>query len=618
MQGRKAAVEVISWVFPQIAFENPVDRPEDTVGQPLVRTLNAALKKRRQRKGETPGASMGEAGADAAEAPLLDPRKMSGKAESAPAAPGKKSKKKKGRRAKGKIRPLRVVAVAAVLILVAGAVVGVRFWKESQRERALAAVTAEAEAEADVDRAVELLQAFVDAGPEDEYTRMARERIETIRREAEKGLLDRLEAEVAALPVGPDFEARAEQIYRQYLEQYPEGLYTKKAEKRIASIPSLVEAHYYQQVTQSESQTPQARMAAYREYIENVPDGAHRSDVENRAESLVAGQLRELELEVGRCQMAGDPRRCLALCDAFLADFSTPSSAQAVSRWRRELMAGKDMEDLEARTAGLQQEPEKLRRALLAFLQERPDSPVAGEAKQRLAVVEQQLADKRRWEALEAEARDGRRSLVDRIEAVSAYLDQEKNETYRRSALSLKSDLEKEYAYEVEQRRAVEAEIIRQAQLAQQQARLQQDQRRMARLSQQVAQELAGSGGRFVPRADGTFVDTRTGLIWSLLDSQRVVERCQDYETARRYVESLTTGGFGDWRLPTAAELAGLYKNRPFFPDGDVSWYWTSQFFVTGYHEKVRVVTPDGKSELQPEYRRSTECGAVRAVRDPR
>ncbi|MGD8368414.1 MAG: DUF1566 domain-containing protein, partial [Desulfobacterales bacterium] len=617
-QGMKAAVEVISWIYAEIAFENPVERETDDIGEPLIKILAAALKKRKQQKQKVQGADSGQPEADTAEAPLLDPQKLKGSARTVPAASGKKSKKKKARKKKSRIRPLHIAAAVAVLILASGAFWGFNTWKDSQREKALVAVTAEADAESDADRAVALLQAFVDAGPEDEYTRQARERIETVQREAEKGLVDRLEAEVAALPLGPDFETRAEQLYRRYLKQYPQGRYAGKIESRIASIPSLVEARYYLQVTQSEAQAPDVKMEAYRAYLQKLPEGVHRSEVESRLESLVAARLRDLELEVRRCEMAGDPRPCLALCDAFLAKFSTPSSAQTVSRWRRELMVGKDMEDLEARTAGLEQKPEQLRQALQAFIQERSDSPVAEEAKQRLAVVEQQLADKRRWEQVEAAARDGGRPLAGRIEAVSAYLAQEKNEAYRRSALSLKSDLERAYALEEQQRRAAQADRIRQAQRAQQQARLEQERRRLAGLSQQIEQQLSAGDGRFVSRADGTFVDSRTGLIWTLLDSQRVLERCQDYQAARRYVEGLATGGFGDWRFPTAAELAGLYKNRPFFPDGDVSWYWTSQFFVTGYHEKVRVVTPDGKSELQPEYRRSTECGAVRAVRDPR
>ena len=610
LQGKEAAAAVISWTDTELFIEDPVGEKENTVSQPLTRTLAAALKKRKTEQGPPAG--------DQPAARAQTPDRKKGKKAETPGAPKGKTKKKKKAKGKGRIRPLHLAAVGLVLILAAGAVFGYRFWKEGQRGKALAEVTAAAEAQADVDKAVALLENFVKAGPDDKYTRQAKERIRTLRTEAEKRFFDGLAAEVAALPMGPAFEERAEQIYRRHLERYPEGQYAKKVESLIASLPDQVEAHFYRQVKESESLEPGAKMAAYRQYLENAPGGSHSSEVRKKMDSLLADQLRYLEVEVQRCEMEKEARRCLQLIDNFTAAYPTASSNRRLSEWRQQLQAQQDRVELERQTAGLEQKPERLRQVLEGFLAKRPDSVVAGEVKERLAALDRQAGDLRQWEKVQAAARDERRPIAERIETLRTYRSQTRNEAYRRSALSLQNELEREYSRQMQQRRTMESERARQAQLQQQQARQEQERIRIAQLLRQVEGKLAAGDGRYISRGNGTFTDARTGLMWTLLDSKRVLNRCHDYETARRYVSKLATGSFRDWRLPTAAELAGIYKNQPFFPDGEVPWYWTSSSFVTGYHEKVRVVRPDGTGELQPEYRRSTECGAVRAVRTPR
>jgi type II secretory pathway pseudopilin PulG len=611
LQGQEAAEAVISWTDTELFIEDPVDKEENTVEQTLPRTLAAALKKRKT--GRSPAAG------GRPPAPSKTPARKKGKKEKSKAAAGGKTKKKTKAKRKQRIRPLHLAAVVLVLILAAGAVFGYKFWKEGQREKALAEATAAAEAQADVEKAVSLLEDFVKAGPDDKYTRQAEERIRTLRTEAEKRFFDGLSAEVAALPMGPDFEKRAEQIYRRHLERYPEGQYAKKIDSLIASLPDQVEAHFYRQVKESENLEPAAKIDAYRQYLDHVPDGAHSSEVRRKMDALLADQLRYLEMEVRRCEIQGEALPCLQLIDNFADAYpAAAASNPTLSKWRRQLQLQQDRADLEKQTAGLDQQPERLRRVLEDFMAKRPDTPLAGEVKERLAALDRQAGAQRQWERVQAAARDQGRPIADRIETVRTYLSKARSETHRRAAMSLQSELEREYSRQMRQRREMESERMRQARLQQQQARLEQEQLRLSRLLRQVEGKLAAAGGRYISRGDGTFSDTRTGLMWTLLDSRRVLNRCHDYETARQYVSGLSTGNFRDWRLPTAAELAGIYKNSPYFPDGDVSWYWTSKSFVTGYHEKVRVVRPDGSGELQPEYRRSTECGAVRAVRNPR
>ncbi|MBU2490012.1 MAG: DUF1566 domain-containing protein, partial [Proteobacteria bacterium] len=83
-----------------------------------------------------------------------------------------------------------------------------------------------------------------------------------------------------------------------------------------------------------------------------------------------------------------------------------------------------------------------------------------------------------------------------------------------------------------------------------------------------VRSMLASVGDRFAEVADGVVRDTKTGLMWTLLDSATAMNQCQNYAAAQQWVSSLSLGGFSDWRLPTSGELFVLYKDKPSFPGG--------------------------------------------------
>ncbi|NOY68721.1 MAG: DUF1566 domain-containing protein [Deltaproteobacteria bacterium] len=128
---------------------------------------------------------------------------------------------------------------------------------------------------------------------------------------------------------------------------------------------------------------------------------------------------------------------------------------------------------------------------------------------------------------------------------------------------------------------------------------------------------LAKTGGRFVEQAPGVVEDTRTGLMWTLLDSDvEKSDTCLTYDLAEAYVKGLSIGGFTDWRLPSPAELVGIYQKEPVFPAEKEKWYWSSKNYTSysdGWHKIVEVIYSVGS--VPRERRESVECGVVRAVR---
>jgi len=91
---------------------------------------------------------------------------------------------------------------------------------------------------------------------------------------------------------------------------------------------------------------------------------------------------------------------------------------------------------------------------------------------------------------------------------------------------------------------------------------------------------------RFMANNNGTVSDTRTGLMWAAKDNGNSI----NWANAKRYCENYRGGGYWDWRMPTAGELAGLYDASKSRPGGlfiihvateliDITdlWFWASE-----------------------------------------
>ena len=136
--------------------------------------------------------------------------------------------------------------------------------------------------------------------------------------------------------------------------------------------------------------------------------------------------------------------------------------------------------------------------------------------------------------------------------------------------------------------------------------------------TEKIVALLKDTEGRFTDNQDGTLTDTKTGLMWCILDSLLDLQGCLNYESAVKYVKNLKTGGHQDWRLPAESELAGIYKSEPFFPLRKAEWYWTSKTYSRysdGWQKMVHIVSTKRETDWAKEQIDSRECGAAHAVR---
>jgi ankyrin repeat protein len=63
--------------------------------------------------------------------------------------------------------------------------------------------------------------------------------------------------------------------------------------------------------------------------------------------------------------------------------------------------------------------------------------------------------------------------------------------------------------------------------------------------------------GRFIAYDNGTVLDSQTNLMWAAGDNGRGI----NWANANSYCKDYRGGGYTDWRMPTVAELAGLYDS---------------------------------------------------------
>ncbi|MEI7802797.1 MAG: DUF1566 domain-containing protein, partial [Bacteroidota bacterium] len=126
----------------------------------------------------------------------------------------------------------------------------------------------------------------------------------------------------------------------------------------------------------------------------------------------------------------------------------------------------------------------------------------------------------------------------------------------------------------------------------------------------------------FLLNGNGTVTDTVTGLIWQQTDGGEMT-----IENAHQYCDTLTLGGYNDWRLPTAHESFSILNQQfanpaldnSVFITTDAEYWWTGTFQIND-SSKVWVTNAGGGIGNHPKSETISAGGNkkfhVRAVRD--
>ena len=412
----------------------------------------------------------------------------------------------------------------------------------------------------------------------------------------------RLEHEYQQLTVQaaaqPDLVKR-QRLFQDFISSHASGAYTQKARAQVASITSTIREQGFRKLVARAEHLEKAgqidsALALYRKYLQ-----AHSR------RSPYAGRLTARIRKLKRMADERDFTSLQAMIDTpvyervgryldYLKQNPASSHRQTVlgmiqaAREEYYLHLIRDCKRLDR-----SEQWESAKSLIQDFLKVYPDDSRRVDLTEMLSTFDTKIRDNRMFEALKKRAEQLLPDFKAARQVYSDYLLSYPDSTARAKAQAMLHALD-----------------------------LRREAARLEALRREMQNRLTVAKRRFAVVQKGVVQDKSTGLMWCLLDSQQVLQKasgCMNYAAARRYIKSLKTGGFSDWRLPTAAELTALYKKRPFFPSGDPpSWYWSADSYARyadGWSKIVDVVSSRNVQKGAAREIDSRDCAVVRAVR---
>jgi hypothetical protein len=513
-------------------------------------------------------------------------------------------------------RTHKLLIVLGVVILFAVSVtVGGKVLKKRQINRRYDRLIADLAATKELDAQVVLLMRYIKSHPDDVHLPELEDRLEKTNTEIERLDYEKTILDVNRLPVDEKYEKKALSLYTAFLAKHPRSPYAKQINESIAGIRQLLGTAYFEDLEKVSTSGLLDRHTAYRAYLEQFPQGAERGAVERMISDLAQEYYASIDKQTATCDDQENWDACIAECDRFLSIFTDDVLAERVTALRSELQDKKALMALTAKANRVADDLVQAKRVYSDYLDNHPNTTQKAVIRQRIDGLEAELAKQSAWEKTAAYATNPKIDIFRRIQRLDAYIQNHASGSYNILANELRAQLTPELDKAIRAQRAEEKRQQTLARTKVEQNRRAEAVKRIRRLQEQVAKQLQPVSTRFVDNQNGTVSDRVTGLTWSLLDSHLDLGKCVSYGAAKRYVQNLNTGGYTDWRLPSAGELASIYKNKPFFPGTGAAWYWTSESFARGYHWVVDVVTSLPETVFTRTSKTEDSCGSVRAVR---
>ena len=631
LKHKDAAYAILGWDNPTIEILKTVGRTNNEIKLPLKHLLMDSLSQKDQQEFEkdAPPKKPLKKTLPKKEPKSPEPEKKAPQAddaidsaliqEDASRRPKRKVAAKSAIPSKPKNKIVMVAALAVLVLCVAGYFVfqGIRgnaFVSDFQQ------LMTKVERLKEADAQEKLLMDFINTHEPGEDTTRAEMKLQEIWLQNEDVNYQNTIDAVNQLPIDQDFEKNARILYTRFLEKYPNTRHAEEIQRAVSEISGMSEDIVFSNLRNLGEKNYTLKIDSYKNYLSLYPQGKHRDSVKQMFSETLGESYRNFKKEIAVCERDAMWDTCLTICDDYLAAFSAYLDTREVLVIQNRMRMEKAYSILQTQVKGVADDV--ARPLYLAYMESYPDSLHNAEIRNNLKRMDLDAAAGRQWKSLKKSLQSASLSRQVKIDSVERYLSQNNTGPYVAEARQILKSLRKvadmqsaerkqptkNLGSEEKAKKKAEEEY---AALVKRQAELD----RIKREKQKAIAALDETQGRFVLSGDSAVMDKRTGLMWSLLDSQRELGVCMDHRTARRYVKELRYNGHDDWRLPTSAELAGIYKNKPFFPDSGAKWYWTSEIFAKGYSYIVNTVSAKQETVFKKVTHDVEACGSARAVR---
>ncbi len=607
--GRDAAYRIIAWDDATIEIAPAAPSKTDEIKQPLMHVLMESLKIK-----------------DDITAPLEQPpippsaKKIKRGAKPAGVKPPKRlvrlERAPDPRTPRKKLRLVYLFAIALGVVIIAGSVMVVGLHiinKRSERDQ-WEQIGKMAERLPSLEKKQTFLKNFLETNPHTSYTKEIQSQLDQITRKIEEQEFDKITLKVSSLPVDENFERTAVELYGNFMQTYPDSAFSKEITSAITDIKTLVDQYYYEELKRAARMDLHERLDVYNHYLKQFPEGRYQEDVKVLINEMGERHLDYLKAEDSKCEQNQRWETCVQRYQKFIANFDGLPLAKEAQRSMKALEDKRDLVQLRKLKDEAQNDYLKALKAYQTYLAEHPETTQKKAIEQTLAELNQKLGLQRKWQAVRSYATSSKSSLFERIQRVDRYLKANSSGPYAGEARELMDELEGQRHSALRRNQVEEEKMAARERIRLEEEKRSQQLQHVRQLQRQLERELKNSK-RFQTNGNGTTTDQTTGKTWALIDSYDELGGCINYQDAKRYAHSLVLGGHRDWRLPTANELAAIYKQTPFFPQTDAKWYWTADAYARGYHSVADVVTSKPETLFEREHRKQDACGAVRAVR---
>jgi len=514
--------------------------------------------------------------------------------------------------------PMALVAGIAVLILCAAGYFF--FLKGGASVSEYQQLMTKVDQSNDADAQEKLLMDFINTHEPGEDTANAELKLKEVWLQNEEANYQKTIDAVNKLPVDQAFEENARALYTRFLEKYPHTQHAGDIQHAISEISGLSEDVVFSNLKNLGGKDYFQKIRSFENYLSQYPQGKYVESVKQMFSGALGESYINFKKEITGCERAATWDLCLSMCDDYRSAFSAYMETGEIQTIQNRIQMQKDYVDLKNQVAGV--DDDAARTLYTLYMTTYPDSPNNEEIQKEIQHMDQDVAAGRQWKALKKSMQGASLSLQTKIGRIEKYISQNSTSPYRAEARQILTSLEKKADILVAEReksiKNLNEEEKAKKEAEEQYAILVKRQAEGARIEgekQKAIATLDETEGRFALVGASSVIDQRTKLMWSLIDSHHELGVCMDYRSARRYVKELRHNGYDDWRLPTSAELAGIYKNKPYFPDNGAEWYWTSEIFAKGHSYIVNTVSAKHESVFKKVGQKVEGCGAVRAVR---
>jgi hypothetical protein len=521
------------------------------------------------------------------------------------------------------LKPKKKVALMAVLAVLVLCVAGYFIFQGIMGKAVVSdyrQLMAKVERLTDADAQEKLLMDFINTHESGEDSAKAEMKLQEIWLQNEDVNYQKTIDAVNQLPIDQAFEKNAKTLYAQFLEKYPNTQHAEDIQRAVSEISGLSEDIVFSNLKNLGEKNYSHKIESYKNYLSLYPQGKHRDSVKMMFSETLGESYLNFKKEIMACERDAKWDTCLTICDDYLAAFSDYLDTREIETIQDRIRMEKDYSILQTQVQGV--DDDIARPLYMAYMTAYPDSPNKEEIQKNLQRMDLGITAERQWKSLKKSLQSASLGPQAKIDKVERYISQNSTSRYAAEAGEILKSLQKEADIRSAEReqsiKSLSSEEKAKKEAQEQYAALVKRQTELDRVKREKQKAIAAldkTEGRFGIVGDSAVIDQRTGLMWSLLDSQRELGVCMDHRTARRYVKELRYNGHDDWRLPTSAELAGIYKNTPYFPDSGAEWYWTSEIFAKGYSYIVNTVSAKQETVFRKVTHDVKACGAVRAVR---